>query len=107
MHESLSRLAALPLDTRVYCGHEYTVNNLAFAARVEPSNIDIGLARTRAMSRRARGEPSVGTSIDDEKRVNPFLRTGSPEIRSSLAVGTTLDDISVFAALRRAKDAFR
>jgi hydroxyacylglutathione hydrolase len=107
MHESLSRLAALPPDTRVYCGHEYTVNNLAFAASVEPSNIDIGLARTRAMTLRARGEPSVGTRIDDEKRVNPFLRTGSPELRSSLGAGTDLDDTSVFAALRRAKDAFR
>jgi len=65
------------------------------------------LARTRAVSQRARGEPSVGTHIDEEKRVNPFLRTRSPEIRASLGAGTDLDDASVFAALRRAKDAFR
>ncbi len=104
---SLSRLAALPPDTRVYCGHEYTVRNLAFAASVEPSNGAIGAARERATSRRTQGEPSVGTTIGDERQVNPFLRLHSSEIRRSLGIAENADETSAFAAIRRAKDSFR
>jgi hydroxyacylglutathione hydrolase len=107
MHESLSRLAALPPDARVYCGHEYTVTNLAFAASIEPSNAAIGAAQERATSRRRQGEPSIGTTIDDEKHVNPFLRLRSPEIRSSLGIPANADDTSALAAIRKAKDSFR
>jgi hydroxyacylglutathione hydrolase len=107
MHDSLSRLAALPADTRVYCGHEYTLNNLRFAASVEPSNAAIGAARDRATSLRQRGEPSVGTTIRDEKQVNPFLRVRSPEIRAKLGIASDADDESALAVIRRAKDAFR
>jgi hydroxyacylglutathione hydrolase len=107
MHDSLSRLAALPSDTHVYCGHEYTEANLAFAERLEPSNGAIHAARERATARRKRGEPSIGTIIAEEIQVNPFLRVRSSEIRSSLGVAATADDISAFAAIRRAKDAFR
>jgi hydroxyacylglutathione hydrolase len=107
LHDSLSRLAALPSDTLVYCGHEYTEANLAFAERVEPSNSAIHAARERATTRRKRGEPSIGTTIAEESQVNPFLRVRSSEIRSSLGIGATADDVSAFAAIRRAKDAFR
>jgi hydroxyacylglutathione hydrolase len=107
MHDSLSRLAELPLDTRVYCGHEYTVSNLAFAASVEPSNDAIVAARERAMARRRQGEPSVGTTVGDERQVNPFLRLRSVEIRRSLGISTNADETSAFAAIRRAKDSFR
>jgi hydroxyacylglutathione hydrolase len=107
MQDSLSRLAALPPDTRVYCGHEYTLNNLAFAASVEPSNRAIGAARERATSRRKQGEPSVGTTIGHERQVNPFLRLRSSEIRRSLGVPENADEPSTFAAIRRAKDSFR
>jgi hydroxyacylglutathione hydrolase len=107
MSDSLSRLAALPSDTRVYCGHEYTVSNLAFAASVEPSNRAIALARDRAISHRARGEPSIGTTMADEKNVNPFLRLSSSEIRSSLRIETSAEAPAAFASVRRAKDAFR
>jgi hydroxyacylglutathione hydrolase len=107
MHGSLTRLAGLPPDTRVYCGHEYTRNNLAFAASVEPSNAAISSAIDRTAACLARNEPSIGTTMGDELRTNPFLRLRSPEIRESLAIGADVDDAAAFASIRRAKDSFR
>ena len=91
MWASLSRLAALPDDTRVYCAHEYTAANARFALSVDH---DAGLtARTEAIfAARARGEPTVPTSIGLEKATNPFLRAR---------------DADDFAALRLAKDGFK
>jgi hydroxyacylglutathione hydrolase len=107
MHASLERLAALPGDTRVYCGHEYTAQNLRFAAHVEPSNDAVALAQERVSALRARGEPSVGTTIDEERADNPFLRVASDEIRAKLAIPKQADEVAAFAAIRAAKDAFR
>lgn len=107
MHSSLARLARLPPSTRVYCGHEYTESNLRFAAFVEPSNADVGLARDRARTLRAAGDPTVGTTLEDEGRVNPFLRVRSREIRASLKISAEADDVTAFAAIRAAKDSFR
>jgi hydroxyacylglutathione hydrolase len=91
MWASLSRLAALPDDTRMYCAHEYTAANARFALSVDK---DPGLAaRTEAVfAARSRGEPTVPTSIGLEKATNPFLRAR---------------DADDFAALRRAKDGFK
>jgi hydroxyacylglutathione hydrolase len=107
MHASLSRLLELPGDTRVHCGHEYTESNLRFAAHVEPSSADVARARARAQALRAQGRPTVGTTLDDERRVNPFLRVRSPEIRRTLGIASDADDVTAFAAIRAAKDAFR
>ncbi|HEY5146671.1 MAG TPA: hydroxyacylglutathione hydrolase [Polyangiaceae bacterium] len=107
MHASLERLAALPGDTRVYCGHEYTANNLRFAAHVEPGNDAVARAQERVSALRARGEPSVGTTIDEERADNPFLRVASAEIRAKLAIPKQADEVAAFAAIRAAKDSFR
>jgi hydroxyacylglutathione hydrolase len=107
MHSSLARLAELPADTRVYCGHEYTETNLRFAAKMEPSNESIRSARERASDLRKRGEPTVGTTLAEERRVNPFLRVRSSEIRTTLGIPSDADDASAFAAIRSAKDAFQ
>ncbi len=106
MHSSLARLAELPAETRIYCGHEYTENNLRFATKVEPSNESIRSARERAAARRARGEPTIGTTLEEERRINPFLRVRSSEIRSTLGIPSDADDATAFAAIRSAKDAF-
>jgi hydroxyacylglutathione hydrolase len=107
MHASLERLAKLPGDTRVFCGHEYTESNLRFAAHLEAGNDDIARARERAAALRARGEPTVGTTLDDERRCNPFLRVGSTSIRTTLGIPKDADDVTAFAAIRSAKDSFR
>jgi len=107
MHASLSRLLELPGDTRVYCGHEYTESNLRFAAHLEPSNTDVEHARRRAAKLRGEGKPTVGTTLDEERRVNPFLRVRAPELRATLGIAPGVDDVSAFSAIRGAKDSFR
>ena len=89
MHASLERLRALPADTRVYCGHEYTENNLRFAAHVEPGERRRDPGATSAQpSCVPSGQPTVGTTLDEEGRTNPFLRVRSREIRSASASRT-------------------
>jgi len=107
MHASLERLTGLPGETRVLCGHEYTSSNLRFAAHVEPGNEDVARARERAKALQSRGEPAIGTTLDDERRCNPFLRVGSAAIRATLGIPRDADDVTSFAAIRAAKDAFR
>ena len=100
-------LAPLGEKMRVYCGHEYTVSNLAFAASVEPGNARVEERMAEARARRARGEPTVGSPMADELATNPFMRCKSPEIRRSMKLGDDASDVDVLAALRRAKDSFR
>jgi hydroxyacylglutathione hydrolase len=110
MHASLSRLAALPADTLVYCAHEYTLANLRFAQAVEPDNHAIRRYRADAAARREHDEPTLPSSLAREREINPFLRTHVPAVRMAAEKysGTTLsDNVSVFAAVRRWKDGFR
>jgi hydroxyacylglutathione hydrolase len=105
MHASLNgTLAQLPGETRIFPGHEYTVSNLRFAAHVEPENMRARDKLSWATATRERGEPTVPSTVGDERAVNPFLRCGSPTVRSRFQGAT---DVDVFAALRRAKDVFR
>ena len=79
MFANMQRYAALPDDTLVYCGHEYTQSNGRFAAHVEPDNADVA-ERMREVDRlRAAGEPTVPTTIGRERATNPFLRAASAE----------------------------
>jgi hydroxyacylglutathione hydrolase len=79
MHTSLGKLAALPADTRVYCGHEYTEKNLAFAAEAERDNRAIAERRARVAELRRRGQPSVPFTMAEEQATNPFVRAGTAE----------------------------
>ncbi len=108
MLDSLGRLAALPDDTLVYCGHEYTQSNLEFAAMLEPGNRDLALRREEVAALLAQGKPTVPTTIAIEKRTNPFLRSDSPELQASVAerTGVRGDVVAVFAATRKLKDEF-
>jgi hydroxyacylglutathione hydrolase len=107
MHESLQRVLTLPGDTRVHCGHEYTEGNLRFAAHVEPSNDAVKQAQARAAELRGKGSPTIGTTLDEERLMNPFLRVGSPELRATLGIPPGADDATAFGAIRGAKDSFR
>jgi hydroxyacylglutathione hydrolase len=109
MMASLAKLAALPDDTRVYCGHEYTEKNLRFAATLEPTNRPLleKLEAVRAL--RAAGEPTVPSTIGSEKATNPFLRVESPELRAALRErfpDLPADPVAVFARTRQLKDAY-
>lgn len=92
MHDSLQRIAALPGDTRLYCGHEYTLANGRFAARSEPGNADIADRLAEVERLRARGEITLPTTVALERATNPFVRSG---------------DWQELARLRADKDRFR
>jgi hydroxyacylglutathione hydrolase len=107
MLASLASLAQLGDETEVYCGHEYTVSNLKFAAHVEPSNGLVARAAEQASKLRAEGKPTMPSTIGEEKKTNPFLRVALPEIRASVNVASNASDVEAFAAVRKAKDGFR
>ena len=101
MRASLAKLRALPETTRVYPGHEYTVKNLEFAARVEPESAAVKARLEHARARRARGEPTVPGTMADELATNPFLRWDAAAVQRH--TGLT-DPDEIFAYVRRAKD---
>jgi len=110
MHRSLSRLAALPDDTRVYCAHEYTASNLRFARAADRDNPEVATHAGRVADWRANGQPSLPSTIALERQINPFLRAHLPALRHSAEkhCGRALaGPVEVFAELRRWKDGFR
>ncbi len=110
MLTSLDRLAVLPGDTVVCCAHEYTLSNLRFASAVEPENSDLAAYVEHCTELRQRGEATVPSSIAQELKINPFLRSRSPSVRRAVqqagAVAAEADDVAFFAALRGWKDRF-
>lgn len=105
MWKSLSKLARLPADTRVYCGHEYTLSNGKFALTLEPENTDLKARMTEVESLRARNLPTIPSTIGLELKTNPFLRPASKDLRRSLALEGA-DDVAVFTETRARKDVF-
>lgn len=108
MHDSLSKLAALPADTRVCCTHEYTLSNLRFAAAVEPASDALMRYRAQCEAMRARGQPTLPSNIGQERSINPFLRCAEPAVvRAARAQGAADDSpVAVLAALREWKNRF-
>lgn len=108
MWESLRRLAALPGETRVFCAHEYTEDNLRFALSVEPGNPALVARWERTLALRAEGRATVPSTIAEELETNPFLRTDSPEIvasvRAQLPEAPLETAAQIFAATRKLKD---
>lgn len=109
MHHSLSRLADVPGDTRVYCGHEYTLSNVRFAKAVEPRNQALIELEQRASRQREQDLPTLPTDIAQEKATNPFVRVHEPAVIASASAhaGRQLHDpVDVLAALREWKNNF-
>ena len=107
MAASLARLARLPGATRVYCGHEYTLANIAFARQVEPGNARLAERGEREAARRARGEPTLPSTLALELETNPFLRCEAPEVVASAEreAGRRLaGPVEVFAEIRAWKN---
>ena len=103
MWTSLSKLAALPDDTLVYCAHEYTASNARFALSVDDGQALKDRAEA-VFAARDRGEPTVPTRIGAEKASNPFLR--APLLKAGLGLAGA-SDAEAFAAVRQAKDVFK
>ena len=103
MMASLAKLAALPDDTKVYCGHEYTLANIAFAQQVEPANGALAARLARDRKLREAGKPTLPSTLGEERATNPFLRWAEPAVIESANkyLGARVSDpVRVFAAIR-------
>ena len=105
MWDSLQKLIALPDSTGVYCAHEYTQANAAFALSVEPQNLELQSRSKEIDALRAANQPTVPSTIGLEKATNPFLRPSSPDLQANLGM-TGADLVEVFTETRRRKDSF-
>lgn len=109
MHAALTKLGKLPGDTRVYCGHEYTVSNIKFACAVETGNAELEQWAKAAAALRAKDEPTLPSTIEKELRANPFMRCEVNEVAAAASrhAGKTLSDpVSVLGVLREWKNNF-
>ena len=109
MYSSLAKLASLPDETKVYCGHEYTLANIGFAKAVEPGNAALEAREDRDQRLRAAGKPTLPSTLGEEKATNPFLRCLEPvvvESANKYLGARVADPVRVFAAIRDWKNRF-
>lgn len=105
MWDSLSRLAALPPETVVYSGHEYTRTNARFALTIEPDNADLQRRAAAVEEAHGAGTPTVPSTLAEEVATNPFLRAHLPEVKAAISMNDA-DNVDAFAEIRRRKDRF-
>jgi len=105
MWSSLSKLAQLSDDTKIYCGHEYTLSNGRFALTMEPDNLDLQARMRDVEALRKKNAPTIPSMIGLEKKTNPFLRPDSSQIRATLNMKDA-DNVAVFGEIRKRKDNF-
>lgn len=103
MWASLSKLARLPNETTVWCGHEYTASNAKFCAAILPDDPAIGERLKKVEAARAAGRPTVPTTIGAEKATNVFLRAGEDKVAAAVGMSSE-DPAAVFAELRERKN---
>ena len=110
MLRNMERFSALPSECAVYAGHEYTLNNLAFALAVEPDNTAIQVAKARASAMRAEGQATLPSTIGLERLTNPFMRTHKTSVVQSIRRHADRPEletpVEVLTALRHWKDTF-
>jgi len=106
MWEGLRSLRALPDQTLIYCGHEYTASNARFALSVDPRNAALNIRAAEVNRMREEGKFTVPVSMGMEKATNPFLRADQPALARAMGLDPDTDASVVFAALRKAKDNF-
>lgn len=107
MWAGLLQLRALPDDTLVYCGHEYTEANAAFALSVDPKNAALNIRATEVKRMRAEGRYTIPVSLGMEKAANPFLRADQAALAKAVGLAAGANPADVFARLRKAKDEFK
>jgi hydroxyacylglutathione hydrolase len=103
MWQSLLKLRALPDDTRVYCGHEYTKANIRFARTIEPNNAALAARAKEADAQLAAGKPTIPSTMGEEKAANPFLRADIPEVAKTVGLAGA-PAWQVFAEIRERKN---
>jgi len=106
MWAGLAALRALPDETRIYCGHEYTAANARFALSIDPDNRALKTRASEVEAQLAAGEATIPVTLGAEKRQNPFLRADDPGLAEHMGLKGA-DPADVFAAIRAAKDNFR
>ncbi len=107
MYTSLEKILSLPEETLIYCAHEYTAGNIAFAIAVEPNNEQVQIYRDEIIRLRAQNKPTLPTTLRREKWINPFLRTQEAGVIKAVANrAIKTDPLSIFTALREWKNDF-
>jgi hydroxyacylglutathione hydrolase len=106
MWQSLLKLRNLPGETQIYCGHEYTAANVAFARTIDPNNRALDARAEEVAALRAQDKPTIPATIAAEKAANPFLRVDVPTFAASLGLAGN-SPAAVFAKVRAAKDSFK
>lgn len=106
---SLDKLSKLPTNTHIFCAHEYTLSNLAFAKTLMPTNTQLAIYTEECEKKRRMHQPTVPSVLSTELEINPFLRHNDPEIFSILKDKGLIEshnNLEVFRAIRKAKDSF-
>lgn len=108
MLDAMKYFRSLPESTDVYCTHEYSLANLKFAQAVEPDNQAIHTCTERCQQLRDNNQPTLPTSIAQELKINPFMRSDQPAVIAAAAQfnGTSGDEVAVFGAIRQWKNEF-
>lgn len=105
MHHALyDKLLKLPIDTKIYCGHEYTLSNYRFALSIDKSNADLVEANKRAVQLRNSGIPTIPSTIEFEMKTNPFLRVYDQSMIDCTGLS---DPIQVLHSVREMKNNFK
>ena len=106
MWASLDKLRHLPGETRIYCGHEYTAANARFAVSIDPDNEALRRREGAVGALRGRGEPTIPSTMGEERAANPFLRADDPGLAAAIGLPDAPPS-EVFGEIRRRKDNFR
>ena len=105
-YDSLEKIKKLPLNTKIYCAHEYTMSNIEFALNIEPNNENLILKKKESLEKRANNLPTIPTTLENELQTNPFLRTLEPELRKNIGKNNDYYNVEIFKKLRKMKDSF-
>ena len=105
MFSSLNKLKNLPIDTKIYCGHEYTKKNLEFCLEFDPNNELLRKKNNWINSKIESNSPTVPVSVDEEKKTNIFLRCNEPSVKNVLNLNNA-SELEIFSKLRDLKDSF-
>ena len=108
MFNALKKLSEYPKNTKIFCGHEYTLSNLEFAKQVDPKNEELKSEFVKAQNLGLSDIPTLPSNLKKELKINPFLRCGHDDIKERIIkkFGAKNNDLEIFTALRKWKDNF-